>query len=107
METEFSNENILFWQNGQLLINKVATELKTTLDLNHSAGILALHDTRLTVNGIALDVDGTLKRDSQKQAADVNLTYSLHAPSLKTVLYMIPGKYSEERRSECGRRGVG
>ena len=90
METEFSNENILFWQNGQLLINKVATELKTTLDLNHSAGILALHDTRLTVNGIALDVDGTLKRDSQKQAADVNLTYSLHAPSLKTVLYMIP-----------------
>lgn len=90
METEFSNENLLFWQDGHLLVNKIAAELKTTLDLNRVSGMLSLRDTRLAVNGVALDVNGTVKQDSLKQAAMVDLTYGLHAPSLKTVLYMIP-----------------
>lgn len=102
MKLKFSNENILFWQDGRLLVNHVATELKSTLDLNRRAGTLAVKDTHLAVNGVALDVNGIMKRDGLRQI-DVDLEYCLHAPSLETVLYMIPE--SVVKREEVSAKG--
>lgn len=87
---DFKNRNIIFWQDGRLLLRRMATELKTNLDLNRQTRTLTLKDTRLSVNGVALDVDGTIRRDTVNHAAAVDLTYGLHAPSLETVLRMIP-----------------
>ena len=59
---DFKNRNIIFWQDGRLLLRRMATELKTNLDLNRQTRTLTLKDTRLSVNGVALDVDGTIRR---------------------------------------------
>lgn len=86
----FSNDNVLFWQDGQLLVNKIATELKTSLDLDRSTRTLTLNDANISLNGINFDVKGTLKRDTVLRALDVDIAYALHAPSLETVFNMIP-----------------
>lgn len=90
MKLQFDNENLLFWQNDQLLANRISTKLETGMDLNRSTRTLTLDDTRLTVNGIELDVKGTVRRDTVHRALDTDLSYGLHAPSLETVLRMIP-----------------
>lgn len=86
----FSNDNVLFWQDGQLLVNNVSTELKTAMNLDRKTRTLTLDDASVAVNGITFDVKGTLKRDTVQRALDVDVVYALHAPSLETVLNMIP-----------------
>lgn len=86
----FSNDNVLFWQDGQLLVNKVATDLKTSLDLDRSKRTLTLNDANISLNGITFDVKGTLNRDTVRRALNVDIAYALHAPSLETVFNMIP-----------------
>lgn len=86
----FANDNVLFWQDGQLLVSKVATELKTSLDLDRRTRTLTLKDANISINGITFDVKGTLKRDTVQRALCIDMAYGLHAPSLETVLNMIP-----------------
>lgn len=86
----FANDNVLFWQDGQLLVNKVATELRTSLDLDRRTRTLTLKDANISINGITFDVKGTLKRDTVQRALCIDMAYGLHAPSLETVLNMIP-----------------
>lgn len=87
---DFNNKNILFWQDGELLIHRVASRLKTDIELNRATRTIALHDALVDLNGVELDVKGTLHRDTVAKALDVDLQYGLHAPSLETVLRMIP-----------------
>ena len=63
---EFDNKNVIFWQDGQLLLHRMSTRINTKI-----AMIRRLH---LTL----------------QKALDVDLKYGLHAPSLETVLAMIP-----------------
>lgn len=87
---DFKNKNILFWQDGQLLLNHMATHLKTKIELDRDSGLLSLKDALIDVNGVQLDMSGTLQRDTLAHALDVDIAYGLHAPSLETVLKMIP-----------------
>lgn len=87
---EYDNENLLFWQDGQLLMNHLAVGLRADMQLDRASRQLVLKKTGLTLNGIALDLSGTLGRDSVGGSAVVDLSYKLHAPSLETVLQMIP-----------------
>lgn len=90
---EFENKNILFWQQGELLINKVAASLQTDIEIDRSTALWTLKNTGLTINGIRLDVNGELKRDTVTKMVGVNLKYGLHAPSMETVMNMIPEAY--------------
>ena len=90
---EFENKNILFWQQGELLINKVAASLQTVIEIDRSTALWTLKNTGLTINGIRLDVNGELKRDTVTKMVGVNLKYGLHAPSMETVMNMIPEAY--------------
>ena len=90
---EFENKNILFWQQGELLINKVAASLQTDIEIDRSTALWTLKNTGLTINGIRLDVNGELKRDTVTKMVGVNLKYGLHAPSMETVINMIPEAY--------------
>lgn len=87
---DWRNKNVLFWQDGELLANRMATHLRTDIELNRATHTFALHDALLDVNGVKLDVKGTLKRDTAARALQVDLAYGLHAPSMETVLHMIP-----------------
>lgn len=90
LSLDFDNRNIIFWQDGKLLLRRMATQVSTKLGLNRKERKLVLKDTRFTVNGIDLDVNGSLRRDTFRRALDIDITYGLHAPSLETVLRMIP-----------------
>lgn len=90
---EFDNKNILFWQQGELLVNKVTTSLQTDIDVDRRTALWTLKNTELTVNGIQLDVNGELKRDTVAKMVTLDLKYGLHAPSMETVLNMIPEAY--------------
>lgn len=90
LKVDFNNRNILFWQDGELLVNRVSTRLQTDLELDRRKQTLTLNNALLDVNGLELDLKGTLRRDTVERAANVDLQYSLHAPSLETVIGLIP-----------------
>lgn len=95
---KFDNKNILFWQQGELLVNKIATSLQTDITVDRATHIWKLKDTRLNVNGIELDVNGALRRDTVAKTIGVDLQYGLHAPSMETVLGMIPKAYVKDNK---------
>ena len=99
---DWSNKNILFWQDGELLANHIATRLRTDLELTRSTRTLTLHDARLDINGTELDVKGTLRRDTAAHALHVDLAYGLHAPSVETVLHMIPESVLKKESVKAG-----
>ena len=76
--------------NLQLRASRMSTRINTKIAMIRRLHLLALKDTRLTVNGIDLDINGKIRRDTLQKALDVDLKYGLHAPSLETVLAMIP-----------------
>lgn len=95
---EFDNKNILFWQQGELLANKLATSLQTDITVDRKTRIWKLKDTRLNVNGIELDVNGSFRRDTVAKTIGMDLQYGLHAPSMETVLKMIPKAYVKDNK---------
>lgn len=90
LSLDFKNDNVIFWQDGQLLLHRIATELKTDLEFDRGLRKLTLNDAGISVNGVRFDVKGTLQGDTARRALAVDLTYGLHAPTLETVLNMIP-----------------
>lgn len=95
---EFSNKNILFWQQGELLVNKIATSLQTDITVDRATGVWKLSQTSLDINGIKLDVNGAFRRDTVAKTIGMDLLYGLHAPSMETVLKMIPTAYVKDNK---------
>lgn len=95
---KFDNKNILFWQQGELLVNKIATSLRTDIMVDRQTAVWKLKDTELEVNGIRLDVNGAFRRDTVAKTIGMDLEYGLHAPSMETVLRMIPKSYVKDSK---------
>ena len=95
---KFDNKNILFWQQGELLVNKIATSLRTDIMVDRQTAVWKLKDTELDVNGIRLDVNGAFRRDTVAKTIGMYLEYGLHAPSMETVLRMIPKSYVKDSK---------
>ena len=95
---KFDNKNILFWQQGELLVNKIATSLRTDIMVDRQTAVWKLKDTDLDVNGIRLDVNGAFRRDTVAKTIGMDLEYGLHAPSMETVLRMIPKSYVKDSK---------
>ena len=102
LAVDFRNKNLLFWQDGQLLANRIATHLRTDLELNTARHSLLLHDAMIDINGTKLGVKGTVRRDTAAKAIDVDLQYGLHTPSLETVLHMIPESILKKAEVSAG-----
>ena len=95
---KFDNKNILFWQQGELLVNKIATSLRTDIMVDRQTAVWKLKDTELDVNGIRLDVNGAFRRDTVAKTIGMDLEYGLYAPSMETVLRMIPKSYVKDTK---------
>lgn len=102
LSLDWSNKNVLFWQEGELLANRIATRLRTDIELTRANRTLSLHDARLDINGVEMDVKGTLQRDTVAKAFHIDLAYSLHAPSIETVLHMIPESVLKKESVKAG-----
>lgn len=109
LSLDFKNDNIIFWQDGQLILNHIAAELNTDVEVERATHLLTLNDARISVNGIRFDVKGTLQGDSARHALAVNLEYGLHAPTVETVLNMVPESILKREeltaQGEVGMRG--
>lgn len=86
----FTNKNILFWQQGELLINKVASSIQTDILIDRQTLTYELRNTGVTLNGIRFDANGTFVRDTVAKTIAMDVRYGLHTPSVGTVLGMIP-----------------
>lgn len=83
-------QNILLWQQGKLLVNKLGFGFDTRLFINRKELLYKLDDTQLDINGVRLLAGGTLQKDSLSTDMDVDLSFGLQVPELKTVLDLIP-----------------
>ncbi|MDO5420732.1 MAG: hypothetical protein Q4F50_11800, partial [Bacteroides sp.] len=61
---DFKNKNVLFWQNGQLITNRVGIHLRTDIEPDAVRRTLLLRDALININGTKLGVKGTLRHDA-------------------------------------------
>ncbi|MGL4852152.1 MAG: AsmA family protein [Phocaeicola sp.] len=83
-------KNILLWQQGKLLANKLGFGFDTSLFVDRNEKLYKLDDTKLDVNGIRLLAHGVLQKDTLTNDLNVDFNFGLQVPTLKTVLDLIP-----------------
>ncbi len=87
---EFESRSIVFRYKEERMIEKLSASIRTRISADNETNTYTLSDTELTLNGITLDVDGTIAPDSLYNNFDVDVNYGLKAPSVEKVLSMIP-----------------
>lgn len=113
LKLELTNDNVLFWQNNQLLINKVALSVKTGVRINSDSCIYHLQGTRIKINDIGFGAKGDFIYDTLNKEVLMNVGFGLRTPSLKDVLSMIPESivkktdFDAEGKVEMGCRLMG
>ncbi len=90
MKVKFSAENVLFWQEGQLLVNHLKLGIETGMKINRDSLLYTLDKAVFDVNGERFGAGGTLRGDSVHRTLQVNLKYGVHIPTLKTLLDLVP-----------------
>ena len=90
LHLELTNDNLLFWQDQKLLVNKVALNIKTGLEYNADSGICHLKGTKIKLNDIGFGAKGDFIIDSVTRDITMDVGFGLRTPSLKDVLGMIP-----------------
>lgn len=90
LNVNFSTENILFWQEGKLLVNRLALGFETGMRVNRDSLLYTFEKAVFDVNGVKFGVGGTLKADTVNRTLDVSLKYGIHIPTLKTLLDLVP-----------------
>ena len=90
LKLDFSTENVLFWQEGQLLVNRLAFGIETGMKINRDSLLYTLEKAVVDVNGIRFGAGGTLRGDTVNHTLLVNLKYGIHIPTLKTLLDLVP-----------------
>ena len=90
LNLKMATDNILFWQEGELLVNKLAFGMETALRVNRDSALCRLEKAAFNVNGVRFGAEGTFRGDSVNRALDVQVKYGIHIPSLKTLLDLVP-----------------
>lgn len=90
IDLHLDTRNILLWQQGKLLVNKLGFGLDTRLFVDAKERLYRLEDTHLDVNGMKLLANGSVRKDTLTNELDVDMSFGLEVPTLKTVLDLIP-----------------
>lgn len=90
LKFNFSSQNILFWQEGTLLVKKLALGIDSELKVNRDSLLCTLNKAVFDVNGVKFGAGGTLRADTVNRTLDMDLKYGIHIPSLKTLLDLVP-----------------
>lgn len=83
-------ERVLFWQEGQLLVNGLRFGVETGMKINRPALLYTLDKAVFDMNGVRFGAGGTLQGDSVNRTLAVNLKYGIHIPTLNTLLDLVP-----------------
>lgn len=90
LQLELNAQNILFWQEGKLLVKRLAFGMETGMSINRDSLLYRLHKAVFNINGIKFGAGGTVKADTIQRQLEVNIKYGIHIPSLKTLIDLIP-----------------
>ena len=90
LKLDFNNKNVLFWQDDELLLNKVSLGLKTGIDINSDSSLYHLRGAVLKINDIGFAAKGDFHLDTATRDITMDLGFGLRTPSLKDVLALIP-----------------
>lgn len=90
LNLDLSIGNLLFWQEGQSLANRLALGIETGVTLNRDSLLCTLEKAVFDVNGVRFGAGGTLRADTLSRTVDVNIKYGIHIPTLKTLLDLVP-----------------
>lgn len=90
LKLNFATENILFWQEGQLLVNHLRLGIETGMKINRDSLLYTLDKAVFDVNGVRFGAGGTLRGDTVNRTVRVDLKYGVHIPTLKTLLDLVP-----------------
>lgn len=98
LNMDFSAKNILFWQEGKLLVSRLNFGVETGMKINRDSLLYTLEKAVFDVNGIRFGAGGTLRGDTVNRTMAVNLKYGIHIPSLATLIEMIPDAVLQKDR---------
>ncbi|MCM1441746.1 MAG: AsmA family protein, partial [Roseburia sp.] len=90
LQLNLNARNILFWQEGKLLVKKLAFGVETGMSIDRDSFLYRLDKAVFEVNGMKFGAGGTVKADTLQRLLDVDVKYGIHIPSLKTLIDLIP-----------------
>lgn len=90
LQLTLNARNILFWQEGKLLVKKLAFGVETGMSINRDSLLYTLDKAVFEVNGIKFGAGGTVRADTLQRLLDVNVKYGIHIPSLRTLIDLVP-----------------
>lgn len=90
LNLDFSADDILFWQEGNLLVNRLHFGVQTAVKIRRDSSLCRLEKTVFDVNGVRFGAGGTLRGDSINHRVAVDLKYGIHIPSLASLIEMVP-----------------
>lgn len=82
--------NILFWQEGKLLVKKLAFGLETGMSIDRDSLLYRLDKAVFDINGIKFGAGGIFRADTSERVVNMDVKYGIHIPSLKTLVDLIP-----------------
>lgn len=90
LNLNLSARDILFWQEGKLLVSHLNFGVETGMKVNRDSLLYTLDKAVFDVNGIRFGAGGTFRADTVGKTLDVNVKYGIHIPSLQALLDMVP-----------------
>lgn len=96
-DMDFSCADILFYQQGDLLLKRTALTLKATAGLNRDSMKVVLKNAELGINDMDFTLDGYCRRDTMSKAARLDLNFTAAAPSVENALRLIPESVVEHK----------
>lgn len=93
LDLETNSENVIFWQEGEALLENVTVGLLANMNLDRISKVLKVKETKLSFNNIEFLVDGQMLRNREKERLEMDLNFKLDVPSLAQFMELIPKSY--------------
>lgn len=90
LQLDIKAKNILFWQEGNLLVKRLQFGLQTGMSINRDSMLYVLDKAFMRINGMKFGVGGRLQADTLNHLLNVDLAFGVKVPSLKTLLNLVP-----------------
>lgn len=90
LKLRLATENVLFWQEGQLLVHRLRFGMETEMKVRRDSLLYTLDKAVFDINGVRFGAGGTLRGDTVNRTVAVDMKYGIHIPTLKTLLDLVP-----------------